>query len=594
MWSDIESNDDYLNFGEISSIVTNILNSPSMLPVSIGIFGNWGAGKSTLLRLIEKEITVNNSDKKKLVINFDAWLYQGYDDARAALLETIATKLHKAAKGNEKLIDKTLNLLKRVDAVRSLGLLVEGGLFAAGIPTFGLVSKSLNVVNNVFDGIQDENEYKAITEVGTDLVKTGKSLLKPEKKYTPPQQINAFRQEYSAILQELNITLIVNIDNLDRCLPVNAIHTLESIRLFLFLPNTAFIIAADEGMIRASVAEHFKGASERHHIDYLDKLIQVPIRVPTVGLLEIRSYLFMLYAQDYNLPKDKLELLRKTLEQNLQESWRSKAISKEDALNILEQNLNSDIARSYDLVDRISPLLVNSPIIHGNPRIVKRLLNVVKMRVQIAKRRGIPLDENIITKLVIFERCMNEYATNDLYNLINSIEKYKLVFQSLEDNHNQEFHPNTPQSWSKDESTKEFIKTWSKLEPSLYDKDLTAATYLSRETILTSIYNNNLSPKAREVLDILLSTDKTSSLAAKKALDTLSFDEHVPIMEALVNSLRKITEWNKRPRGYAGACLLAEKSSSAADILRRFIDGLVEKARWMETDLKNREWYKEK
>ena len=131
MWSDIESNDDYLNFGEVSSIVTNILNSPSMLPVSIGIFGNWGAGKSTLLRLIEKEITVNNTDKKKLVINFDAWLYQGYDDARAALLETIATKLHEAAKGNERLIDKTLNLLKRVDAVRSLGLLVEGGLLAA-------------------------------------------------------------------------------------------------------------------------------------------------------------------------------------------------------------------------------------------------------------------------------------------------------------------------------------------------------------------------------------------------------------------------------------------------------------------------------
>ena len=63
-------------------------------------------------------------------------------------------------------------------------------------------------------------------------------------------------------------------------------------------------------------------------------------------------------------------------------------------------------------------------------------------------------------------------------------------------------------------------------------------------------------------------------------------------MEALVNSLRKITEWNKRPRGYAGACLLAERSSSAANILCRFIDGLVEKAKWMETDLKNREWYK--
>ncbi|MCE9996703.1 KAP family NTPase, partial [Enterobacter hormaechei] len=27
-----------------------------MLPVSIGIFGNWGAGKSSLLKIIEKQI----------------------------------------------------------------------------------------------------------------------------------------------------------------------------------------------------------------------------------------------------------------------------------------------------------------------------------------------------------------------------------------------------------------------------------------------------------------------------------------------------------------------------------------------------------
>ena len=28
-------------------------------------------------------------DDKYLIINFDAWLYQGYDDARASLLESL-------------------------------------------------------------------------------------------------------------------------------------------------------------------------------------------------------------------------------------------------------------------------------------------------------------------------------------------------------------------------------------------------------------------------------------------------------------------------------------------------------------------------
>lgn len=58
-----------------------------MLPVSVGVFGNWGAGKSSLLKLIEQKL--DQVEEDWIVIKFDAWLYQGYDDARAALLEVI-------------------------------------------------------------------------------------------------------------------------------------------------------------------------------------------------------------------------------------------------------------------------------------------------------------------------------------------------------------------------------------------------------------------------------------------------------------------------------------------------------------------------
>ena len=53
MWSDTESEKDYLNFGEVSQLAVDILKTDGMLPVSIGVFGNWGAGKSSLLKLIE-------------------------------------------------------------------------------------------------------------------------------------------------------------------------------------------------------------------------------------------------------------------------------------------------------------------------------------------------------------------------------------------------------------------------------------------------------------------------------------------------------------------------------------------------------------
>ena len=62
-----------------------------------------------------------------------------------------------------------------------------------------------------------------------------------------PEQIHEFREEFKELLDEAKIDqLVVLIDDLDRCLPETAIDTLEAIRLFLFVPKTAFVIGADE------------------------------------------------------------------------------------------------------------------------------------------------------------------------------------------------------------------------------------------------------------------------------------------------------------------------------------------------------------
>ena len=71
MWSDVESNEDYLNFGEVSSLAIDIISSPKMLPVSIGIFGNWGSGKSSMLNLIETQLK-DSTDKNYIIVRFDA------------------------------------------------------------------------------------------------------------------------------------------------------------------------------------------------------------------------------------------------------------------------------------------------------------------------------------------------------------------------------------------------------------------------------------------------------------------------------------------------------------------------------------------
>lgn len=597
MWSDKESNKDYLNFGEVSNLAVDILMAPDMLPVSIGIFGNWGAGKSSLLRLIEQQI--EKQDQKYIVINFDAWLYQGYDDARVSLLEVIARKLDATAKGNETLLQKTKNLLSRVNTFRAMGLLAEGIALAHGAPTGGLFYKGVSAIEKVLSSFQgkdgiNKKDFQDLQKTAKEGMETFNGLIKKVPPTTPPQQIDVFRKEYGEILREIGKPLIVIIDNLDRCLPANAIHTLEAIRLFLFLPNTAFIIAADEEIIREAVAEYFKGTSNRHQIDYIDKLIQVPIRVPRTGILEIRSYLFMLFASASDIQKDILEKLRSELERSLQKSWQEAPIEKETALALIEKSEDATFIKMFELADRIAPILATSPFIQGNPRIVKRLLNVVKMRKKVADRRRISLDESIITKLVIFERCAGADATADLYRLIDAELGKPKIFDLIEsDSSNVLSGDGLPESWTKNQATATFIKKWSQLKPSLKNVDLRAAVYLSRETMPIGAYIVGLSPQGKEALTTLVNVSNLSSVTAQNTLKQLLLEEQVLVMEGIINHLRQVSDWANQPKGFAGAVLLARHSDVAAKILRRFINQLPSQHPWMTAMIKDENWIRE-
>nr|WP_024592147.1 P-loop NTPase fold protein [Pseudoalteromonas sp. TB13] len=473
MWSDNESKIDFLNFSEVGESISDIVTTPELLPISIGIFGDWGAGKSTILELTESAIAKENP--QFIHIKFDAWLFQGYDDARASILETIAKALIKETEDNETLKDKAESFYNRVDKMRAIGMLADVGSTIAGFPSFGIFGKLFGSAQDVIES-DDETLGKEIKEAKKDLDATKKvvnKLVKPKTKKSPPQEILAFRKEFKSLTESIGKTIIVYVDNLDRCTPVNAIHTLEAIRLFLFLSKTAFIIAADEEMIRSAVSEYHKGATARHQTDYLDKLIQVPVNVPKPGVLEIRAYLYMLVSSNANLSSSNIELLRSHLEKSLRNSWKDAPIKYSELLGLLTEITSEEkeeLESSYQSVDRMATILATSPRINGNPRIVKRLLNVVKMRKKVANRRGMNLDESIITKLVIFERCAGQNATKELYQLIDKERGKPKIFDILEDLENKE---QLPESFDN-----EFVKSWADLPPSLSGVDLRAAAYV--------------------------------------------------------------------------------------------------------------------
>jgi predicted KAP-like P-loop ATPase len=133
------------------------------------------------------------------------------------------------------------------------------------------------------------------------------------------------------------------------------------------MPRTAFLIAADEDMIRHSVAKHFNDPQASHVRDYLDKVIQVPMRVPQVSAEDIRAYMYSLYV--LLLAPTALLAVQERLLKALQGCWSGETFTKEQIVRMVGNS--ADLIDRFAIADRLAPILANAPQIQGNPRIVK-------------------------------------------------------------------------------------------------------------------------------------------------------------------------------------------------------------------------------
>lgn len=589
MWTDAETNVDYLNYCEVAELIAELIADPNLLPLSVGVFGGWGIGKSSTLNLVENEL--NKKADAYLIVRFDAWLYQDFDDARAALMSVIASTLIAASPPSLK--EKAKNLLARVDKLRLLGLLAEGGAALMGIPTFGATARAIQAAGDWLAGNADDDDKAAAVGAVKELKAKGSGLIAKAESKEPPEEIAAFRKEFAEVLNGLDRTLVVFIDNLDRCLPANAIQTLEAIRLFLFLPKTAFVIAADEDMVRHAVAQHFNSPGERHVTDYLDKLIQMPVFVPRAGVLEVRAYLVMLQAARTVSDQEKLDGLRSSLISQLQKAWSEDVtFSVDDILKVLDREQDAELRRNLEMADRMAPMLALSSRVNGNPRIVKRLMNVVRMRSSIAKKREMPLDEGVIAKLALLERCTDSLATEALHHAINFATNGKPdLLRDVEAAESEaELKQACPDAWQKHLSV---VQDWVRLEPKLAGIDLRPAVYLARETVPLRLTASSLSSAAKHAIQELLQTGTVSSVVAKEAVAALDPAEHVTVMDQLVSEMRKNSDWEKTRPDVRGAVVLARASASAGAVFSRFIVALPKRPKWLNALIKDESWFSE-
>ncbi|MDD1534005.1 MULTISPECIES: KAP family P-loop NTPase fold protein [unclassified Bradyrhizobium] len=549
MWPDNETERDFLNFSGVAETVAEIIVQAKGRPISIGVSGAWGIGKSSMIKLTRSAIAARRDESGKkaadkyVFVEFNAWLYQGYDDARAALMDVIADKLAKEAHGRQTALDKVASLAKRVKWLRAAKLAATSAAsIYFGVPPVGAVGEIFELAKKVWSEGVGKETGEAAKKAAADAVQQGGELLNPKEETSPPKEIQALRDAFEQALEELGITLVVLIDDLDRCLPETTISTLEAIRLFLFLKNTAFVIAADNDMIKHAVRKHFVGVSDDLLVtNYFDKLIQVPIRVPQLGTQEVRAYMMLLFVDNSELSDDDKEKIRAGMIGQLKRTWQGKKVDRA-FVQSLGVKLPEHLVGQFDTAERLASLMTTATGILGNPRLIKRFLNALSIRMTISKAQGVGVDEAVLAKLLLFERIGDTAAYAELVKNVSASDEGKPTFlQEWEDAATAGRDLDLKAPWNAP-----FVKEWLALSPALHDHDLRGALYVGREQAPLITPEDRLSSDGAELLAAMIEHPEMSG-RLKDRLVRVPRMETTVMMDRLLERARKEQEWGAPP-----------------------------------------------
>lgn len=506
MWHDNETAIDYLNFGVVADACASMLARANGEPISIGVSGGWGAGKSSLIRMISARLqTLPKSDEGGkpentfVVLTFNPWLYQDFESARSALLQIVGDEIVRLAKENGTMTDKVDELWRRINLLRIAQLSGEAALtLTTGIPV-GVLGKTLNSIASYFSS---EDQATKDIDVDSEGIKTAANgLLKQSAPFSMPAQIQAFRDTLETLLDDLKITLVIFVDDLDRCLPQTAISTLESIRLLLFLRRSAFVVAADNDFIKAAVKVHFEGAGISSDVatNYFDKLIQVPLHVPRLGLNEAKAYLVLLLlereANTGSFDRAQFDNALKLIPEKLRNSWKGETINQEFLYDLVGKD---EALRSLmDLAEGLASLLHRSSAVNANPRLMKRFLNTVYLREALSAPQGIELDIAALAKWHLLERC-DEALAEAIAGQVHSDNDGRV--QILADAENAAANQAGLDEPFKDNP---FTREWLQLPPALGTEDLRPLLHLSRDSGTRDFGDDNMTSDSRQLRDVL-------------------------------------------------------------------------------------------
>jgi hypothetical protein len=309
--NDIVGDVDQLKFGTYVSAFADLITSVhTQPPLTIGIFGSWGMGKSFLLTHIEREIERRQAKNphavpKVHVVRFNAWEYSSMDVVWPALVRTIVSRLDKLSTWPwyRRLWTRVRWNLAR--QWRQLWpRLVAGAIVVAALIVAAVMSGEDNVAKAI-GGVAAALGVAGVLKAAKDPVANWVTTLFADSDYGDQLRVmKDIKHDLTSLEERLHATdasgedvvtgrILILIDDLDRCEPGKAVEVLQALNLLLNFNSFVVVLGIDARIVTGAIEKHYEGLLGKagaSGYEYLDKIVQIPFRIPEPAREEVISF----------------------------------------------------------------------------------------------------------------------------------------------------------------------------------------------------------------------------------------------------------------------------------------------------------------
>ncbi|MET6995892.1 P-loop NTPase fold protein [Chitinophaga defluvii] len=226
---------------EFSKRIASIIATPKIdKSLIVGLYGKWGEGKTSVMNFVQQELP-----EETVIVNFNPWMFADEQHLLKSFFSILADALgEKINNGKEQ----------------------WGKIFA----DYG-------------DAIGDAAEY--IPKVGRSIKWLGKLGQK-----LSTVSVEKLKSRVDKIIRESGKNIVVFVDDIDRLDIQEIQYVFKLVKLVGDFPRTAYVLSFDDEMVSAALALKYGGDKKAAGYNFLEKIIQVPLKIPKASKKALYKY----------------------------------------------------------------------------------------------------------------------------------------------------------------------------------------------------------------------------------------------------------------------------------------------------------------